>query len=95
MEWENILLVRVSRQESVNGWELRDYILGSLARGVLVLKEDTSCEVMELPPGQGADFQGRTSAAPLPIAEWRLAAQALDNLEQKGSLEYAGKNHTI
>ena len=31
MERENILLVRVSGQESVNGRELRDYILGSLA----------------------------------------------------------------
>lgn len=46
----NILLVRVPTQEAVNGRELRDYILESLAQGVLVLTEDASCEVMELPP---------------------------------------------
>lgn len=46
----NVLLVRVPAQESVDGRELRDYILESLARGVLVLTEDASCEVMELPP---------------------------------------------
>lgn len=45
----NILLVRVPAQEAVAGRELRDYILESLARGVLVLTEDASCEVMELP----------------------------------------------
>lgn len=45
----NILLVRVPAQEAVDGRELRDYILESLTRGVLVLTEDASCEVMELP----------------------------------------------
>lgn len=45
----NILLVRVPTLETVNGRELRDYILESLAQGVLVLTEDASCEVMELP----------------------------------------------
>ena len=38
----NILLVRVPAQEAVDGRELRDYILESLARGVLVLTEDAS-----------------------------------------------------
>lgn len=46
----NILLVRVPMLETVNGRELRDYILESLAQGVLVLTDDASCEVMELPP---------------------------------------------
>ena len=46
----NILLVRVPALEAVNGRELRDYILESLAKGVLVLTEDASCEVLELPP---------------------------------------------
>lgn len=46
----SILLVRVPTQEAVNGRKLRDYILESLAQGVLVLTEDASCEVMELPP---------------------------------------------
>lgn len=46
----NIFLVRVPTQEAVDGRELRDYILESLERGVLVLTEDASCEVLELPP---------------------------------------------
>lgn len=52
----NILLVRVPAQEAVDGRELRDYILESLARGVLVLTEDASCEVMELPPLGGVEL---------------------------------------
>lgn len=46
----SILLVRVPAQESVDGRELRDYILESLSLGVLVLTEDTTCDVLELPP---------------------------------------------
>lgn len=49
-EANNVLLVRVPAQEAVDGRELRDYILEPLASGVLVLTEDASCEVMELPP---------------------------------------------
>lgn len=52
----NILLVRVPDQGAVDGRELRDYILESLARGVLVLTEDASCEVMELPPLGGVEL---------------------------------------
>ena len=51
----NILLVRVPTLEAVNGRELRDYILESLAQGVLVLTEDASCEVMALPPLGGVE----------------------------------------
>ena len=51
----NILLVRVPAQEAVDGRELRDYILESLAQGVLVLTEDASCEVMALPPLGGVE----------------------------------------
>ena len=58
----NILLVRVPTLEAVNGRELRDYILESLAKGVLVLTEDASCEVMELPPlGGTSDINHRTA----------------------------------
>ena len=52
----NIFLVRVPIQEAVDGRELRDYILESLARGVLVLTEDASCEVLELPPLGGVEI---------------------------------------
>ena len=51
----NILLVRVPAQEAVDGRELRDYILESLAQGVLVLTEDASCEVMALPSLGGVE----------------------------------------
>lgn len=46
----NILKVSVPETEVNRLRELRDYILESLAWGVLVLTEDASCEVMELPP---------------------------------------------
>lgn len=52
----NILLVRIPTQEVVNSRELRDYILESLAQGVLVLTEDVSCEVMEIPPLGGVEL---------------------------------------
>lgn len=45
-----VILVRVPEMDMGRQQELRDYILESLARGVLVLTEDASCEVMELPP---------------------------------------------
>ena len=51
----SILLVRVPDQAAVDGRELRDYILESLAQGVLVLTEDASCEVMELPSLGGVE----------------------------------------
>ena len=45
----NILLIQVPETDVNKLRELRDYILESLARGVLVLTEDAACEVMELP----------------------------------------------
>ena len=51
----SILLVRVPAQAAVDGRELGDYILESLAQGVLVLTEDASCEVMELPSLGGVE----------------------------------------
>lgn len=61
----NILLVRVPAQEVVDGRELRDYILESLAQGVLVLTEDASCEVMELPPLGGVVVDLTGAAGPI------------------------------
>lgn len=52
-----ILLVRIPAQESAVGRTLRDYILESLPLGVLVLTEDTTCEVMELPPLGGVEVE--------------------------------------
>ena len=62
----NILLVRVPAQEAVDGRELRDYILESLARGVLVLTEDASCEVLELPPLGGVEVVSGEQELPVP-----------------------------
>lgn len=46
---KNILLVRVPGTLIANDREFRDYILESLPLGVLVLPDDVSCEVIELP----------------------------------------------
>ena len=51
----NILLVRVPEMEVNRIRELRDFILQSLDKSVLVLPEDASCEVMELPPLGGVE----------------------------------------
>lgn len=64
----NILLVRVPTREAANSRELRDYILESLERGVLVLTEDASCEVLELPPLGGVVVES-TKALPAPELE--------------------------
>lgn len=60
----NILLVRVPAQEAVDGRALRDYILESLDRGVLVLTEDATCEVLELPELGGAAVVPMEETAP-------------------------------
>lgn len=64
MDCNNILLVRVPAQEAVDGRELRDYILESLAKGVLVLTEDAACEVMELPRLGGVEVEAAEAPAP-------------------------------
>lgn len=51
----NILLVRVPEMEVNRIRELRDFILQSLDKSVLVLPEDASYEVMELPPLGGVE----------------------------------------
>lgn len=51
----NILLIRVPAEASVDGRDLRDYVLESLERGVLVLTDDASCEIMELPQLGGVE----------------------------------------
>lgn len=61
-----ILLVRVPAEKAVDGRELRDYILESLERGVLVLTEDASCEVMELPALGGVTVAAEPQAPPVP-----------------------------
>lgn len=52
-----ILLVRVPADDSVDGRKLRDYILESLPMGVLVLTDDATCEVMELPALGGVEVE--------------------------------------
>ena len=90
----NILLVRVPTLEAVNGRELRDYILESLAKGVLVLTEDASCEVMELPP-LGEVAGGETGQAILTTeqpdssveAEGQITNPELPAADQSGGAE--------
>ena len=74
----NILLVRVPAQEAVDGRELRDYILESLARGVLVLTEDASCEGMEFPPLGGVKIQAESLEPSTAVGSASSAATAVE-----------------
>lgn len=64
MDKSNILIVKVPDHGTVNVWELQNYILESLAQGVLVLPDDASCDVMELPMLGGIKLE----------PEWKLLA---------------------
>lgn len=69
----SILLVRVPEVDTNRLRELRDYILQSLDKNVLVLPEDASCEVLELSPLGGVAVAPEEvvtdAAAPEPDAE--------------------------
>jgi len=61
----NLLLVRVPYSEEISGHaKLRDYILESLPLGVLVLDENITCEVMELPRLGSVDVVTEPQAPP-------------------------------
>lgn len=83
----NVLLVRVPAQETVDGRELRDYILESLAQGVLVLTEDASCEVMELPPLGGVMVEAKEQPDLTPEAEGQITNPELPAADQSGGAE--------
>ena len=83
----NILLVRVPTLEAVNGRELRDYILESLAKGVLVLTEDASCEVMELPPLGGVMVEVKEQPDLTTEAEGKITNPELPAADQSGGAE--------
>lgn len=83
----NILLVRVPAQEAVDGRELRDYILESLAQGVLVLTEDASCEAMELPQLGGVMVEAKEQPDLTPEAEGQITNPELPAADQSGGAE--------
>lgn len=76
----SILLVRVPAEETVVGRELRDYILESLACGVLVLTEDATCEVMELPTLGGVEVKP-AEEVPEPVPEPKTPTEAEEKRE--------------
>ena len=86
-EANNVLLVRVPAQEAVDGRELRDYILESLTQGVLVLTEDASCEVMELPPLGGVMVEAKEQPDLTPEAEGQITNPELPAADQSGGAE--------
>ena len=92
----NILLVRVPAQEAVDGRELRDYILESLAQGVLVLTEDASCEVMELPPLGGVEVsweQMEPEAPAGPLGMIDMSSYTSEDADESPPVEIAaGRN---
>lgn len=86
-EANNVLLVRVPAQEAVDGRELRDYILESLASGVLVLTEDASCEVMELPPLGGVMVEAKEQPDLTTEAEGQITNPEFPVADQSGGAE--------
>lgn len=86
-EANNVLLVRVPAQEAVDGRELRDYILESLTQGVLVLTEDASCEVMELPPLGGVMVEAKEQPDLTPEAEGQITNPEFPAVDQSGGAE--------
>lgn len=84
-EANNVLLVRVPAQEAVDGRELRDYILESLTQGVLVLTEDASCEVMELPPLGGVMVEAKEQPDLTPEAEGQITNPEFPAVDQSGA----------
>lgn len=86
-EANNVLLVRVPAQEAVDGRELRDYILESLASGVLVLTEDASCEIMELPPLGGVMVEVKEQPDLTTEAEGQITNPELPAADQSGGAE--------
>lgn len=62
----NILLVRVPEVEVNRIRELRDFILQSLDKNVLVLPEDASYEVMELPELGGVEVSQELAESETP-----------------------------
>ena len=73
----NILLVRVPETETNRLRELRDYILQSLEKTVLVLPEDASWELLELPTLGGVTVEPEEvvteDAAPEPDTEMNVS----------------------
>lgn len=70
----------------MNGRELRDYILESLARGVLVLTEDASCEVMELPQLGGVEVKPEKEVPVSSPPEPTVPAHASSEAEEKRAI---------
>lgn len=59
----NLLIVRIPYSEDLASLaKLRDYVLESLRLGVLVVDENTVCEVMELPQLCGAEVRPEAGA---------------------------------
>lgn len=72
-----IFLVRVPETEINRLRELRDHILESLSKGVLVLPEDATHEVIELPPIDGVKLElGEEALPPEPEAPAPTSSEA-------------------
>lgn len=83
----NILLVRIPEVEANRLRELRDFILQSLDKSVLVLPEDASYEVMELPPLGGVMVEAKEQPDLTPEAEGQITNPELPAADQSGGAE--------
>ena len=83
----NILLVRIPEVEANRLRELRDFILQSLDKSVLVLPEDASYEVMELPPLGGVIVEAKEQPDLTTEAEGQITNPELPAADQSGGAE--------
>lgn len=83
----NIVLVRVPEPGIDYLEALRDYILQSLEKGALVLPEDASCGVMELPPLGGVIVEAKEQPDLTPEAEGQITNPELPAADQSGGAE--------
>lgn len=91
----NILLVRVPEVEANRLRELRDFILQSLDKSVLVLPEDASYEVMELPPLGGVMVEAKEQPDLTPEAEGQITNPELPAADQSGGAEKRAIVHRL
>lgn len=84
----NIVLVRVPEPGIDYLEALRDYILQSLEKGALVLPEDASCEVIELPPLGNVEVREKipAEAAPEPEHPAQVKAESEDTGAEKRAI---------
>lgn len=90
MDRSHVLVIHVTCPENTDYTAMRNYILESVGLGVLVLPEDASCEVMELPRLGGVEV-----ARSAPTGEPRPTPEPEPALEPKPEKLPATRKHDV